>query len=123
MDEDAQRFIVSMNTHEQLGEDGIDANSLSLGEYAPFTIDFRTSKGLQVSHIDFHVTGDYWRSWKVEVLDNEIIIHVDEERFNELVHDLNFSPDHVGLTDINTDRLAELIKNKYLEYAKSAIFL
>jgi len=112
------QFIISMNTNEQLGEDGIDSTGASLGDYAPMTVQFRRSKGLQVGHIDFKVTGQYWSSWKVRATSSELIITVDQDRFQELTQLLRFSEEHVGLTDENMDRLAEMIKRKYIEYVE-----
>jgi hypothetical protein len=120
-DRNTRQFIISMNTNEQLGEEGIDANDSSLGDYAPMTVQFRRSKGLQVGHIDFKVTGQYWRSWRVRVRSNELIIEVDKDRFTELVELLNFSEDHVGLTEENLDRLAEMIKRKYIDYVRRTL--
>lgn len=122
-DEKTKQFIISMNTHEQLGEEGIDSNSDSLGEYAPFTVQFRRSKGLQVDHIDFKQTGDYWRSWKVDVGRFDFSISVNDARFDELVNELRFSPDHIGLTDENMERLKEFILEKYVKYIEEEIFL
>ncbi len=118
-----KELIISLNTNEQLGEEGIDANDKSLGEYAPLTIQFRRSKGLQVDHIDFKVTGDYWASWRVEVSANELKIKVDEKRFYELTSLLRFSKDHVGLTDENILRLQNYIRTKYVEYIREQILL
>jgi hypothetical protein len=120
-DRETRKFIISMNTHEQLGEEGIDSKGRDLGDYAPTTVQFRRSKGLQVAHIDFKVTGDYWRSWKVQVTTNEIVITSDRELFEELTELLRFSPDHVGLTDENLDRLATMIKRKYIQYVKNEL--
>jgi len=121
LDKKAKQYIISLNTNEQLGEDGIDSEGRSLGEYAPFTVNFRRSKGLQVDHIDFHVTGEYWASWKVEVKDDSFIINVDQDRFNELVNELRFSPDHVGLTDFSIESLAQMLKVNYDTYIREQL--
>lgn len=116
-----KQYVITLNTHEQLGDEGIDAKGRSLGDYAPFTVEFRKSKGLQVDHIDFKVTGQYWASWKVEVKRDSFEITVDEDRFNELVQELRFSPDHVGLTPESMEKLIGVIRNKYIEYVKGEL--
>lgn len=121
VDRPVQQFIISMNTHEQLGEEGIDSNDRSLGEYAPFTVNFRRSKGLQVDFIDFKVTGQYWDSWRIEVKNDSIIIYTDQERFDELVNELRFSPDHVGLTEENKERLKDILRQKYAEFIRAEL--
>ncbi len=122
VDIETQEHVISLNTEDQLGEDGIDALGRSLGEYAPFTVNERRSQGLQVGHIDFRVTGMYHNSWKVRVTSSAIFISVDDERFDELVNDLNFSKEHVGLTEENLSFIRAIILAKELEYANSQIF-
>lgn len=121
IDNQTKQFIISLNTHEQLGDEGVDSDGKSLGDYAPFTVNFRRSKGLQVDHIDFKVTGKYWASWRVIVKSDYFIIETDRDRFDELVNLLRFSPDHVGLTDENLQRLGEWLKNKYIDYVKEQL--
>lgn len=121
LDRETQQFIVSLNTNEQLGDDGIDSKGRSLGDYAPFTVNFRRSKGLQVDHIDFKVTGNYWASWKITVRNDHFLIDVDQDRFTELVNLLRFSEDHVGLTDESIERLQIMLREKYYEYIRGEI--
>mgnify|MGYP003658819201 CR=1 FL=1 len=97
-------------------EFGIDSDSDSLGEYAAFTVNARSSLGLQTGHVDFKVTGDYWNSWTVNLVGDVIEINVNNERFNELVNELSFSDTHVGLTEENINILAEKMLVNYREY-------
>lgn len=122
MDEQVQDEIIRLNTEDQLGDKGIDALDQSLGEYAPFTVRVRSSLGLQTGHIDFKVTGDYWESWNTQVRRDVIVITVNDERYNELVNDLDFSPDHVGLTTENWDKvIREYIKPNWVESVKKQL--
>ena len=117
-----QDEIIRLNTRIQLGEDGIDSLGESLGEYAPLTIDIRTNEGLQVSFVDFRFTGWYWSTWEIEVNARDITINVDDERFNELVNDLLFSEDHVGLTEENMVIIQNMILINYNENIKRRLF-
>lgn len=121
IDRKTKQLIIDLNTKEQLGEQGIDSKESSLGQYRPFTVEFRLSKGLQVGHIDFKVTGEYWGSWEIEVTKNALLINVDENRFSELVNDLGFSEDHVGLTPKNLAMVRTLIRDNYISYAKKQL--
>ncbi len=117
MDRDTKREIIRLNTNEQLGRYGIDSDEDSLGNYAPFTVQERTAMGLQTSHVDFKVTGDYWKSWRVRVTDKAWIIEVDPQRFDELVNELRFAPEHVGLTEENETIVSQgIIFEKYQEW-------
>lgn len=122
IDTEVKELIIKLNTSEQLGKKGIDSEGDSLGEYAPFTVVERSSLGLQTDHIDFKVTGDYWKSWEVKESGGEILISVDSSVFNELVNDLKFSATHVGLTEENLAILADLILTRYLRYIKRRLF-
>lgn len=118
VDAKTRQLIIDLNTKDQLGQQGIDSKDNSLGEYAPLSVEIRLGLGLQVGHIDFKITGEYWGSWEVEVTKNAIIINVDENRFSELVNDLNFSEDHVGLTKRNMAIVTALIRENYINYVK-----
>ena len=122
MDEQVQDEIIRLNTEDQLGDKGIDSLDQSLGDYAPFTVRVRSSLGLQTDHIDFKVTGEYWESWDTEVRRDVLVITVNESRYDELVNDLGFSPDHVGLTIANWDKvIREYIQPNWVESVKKQL--
>lgn len=68
------------------------------------------------------MTGDYWDSWKVQVTSTQIIITTDPNRYNELVNELRFSPEHVGLTEENLEVIRTIVLPKYQEYARRELF-
>ena len=122
MDEQVQDEIIRLNTEDQLGDKGIDSLDQSLGDYAPFTVRVRRYLGLQTDHIDFKVTGEYWESWDTEVRRDVLVITVNESRYDELVNDLGFSPDHVGLTIANWDKvIREYIQPNWVESVKKQL--
>jgi len=122
MNEQVQDEIIRLNTEDQLGDKGIDSLDQSLGDYAPFTVRVRSSLGLQTDHIDFKVTGEYWESWDTEVRRDVLVITVNESRYDELVNDLGFSPDHVGLTIANWDKvIREYIQPNWVESVKKQL--
>lgn len=118
---DVKDLIIHLNTVIQLGEHGIDSEDDSLGDYSLFTVEKRSELGLQTGHVDFKVTGDYWNSWKVIVKGDEIMIDVDNDRFDELVDDLHFSDTHIGLTDENINILTEKMLVEYRIYARGKL--
>lgn len=118
VDKDVKQLIIDLNTKDQLGEFGIDSEAKDLGDYSPTTEEFRKSQGLQIDHVDFKVTGDYWKSWKVTVNSQEIIITVDNLLFTELVEDLGFAKEHVGLTPENINKLTQAMLIRYHRYVR-----
>ena len=118
IDATTRSLIIDLNTEFQLGEEGIDSIGDDLGEYANFTIVKRSELGLQTDHIDFKVTGEYWASWRVTVNGEFFEILVDQERFDELVNDLGFAEEHVGLTNDSLDVLTRFLIPKYQNYVR-----
>ena len=121
IDKKTKQIIIDLNTKDQLGEEGIDSTDNSLGQYRPLSVQIRLGLGLQVGHIDFKITGEYWGSWEIEVTKNQLIIHVDENRFSELVNDLGFSEEHVGLTKRNMAIVQAIIRENYINYVKGQL--
>lgn len=121
IDREVKEHIIQLNTEDQLGEEGIDSKGSSLGQYRPFTVQVRTSLGLQVGHVDFRVTGEYWDSWKVRTTKNGFTILVDRNRYSELVNDLRFSEDHVGLTDQNLRFIGRMVRDKHIDYVRQRL--
>ena len=69
-------LIIELNTFEQLHEKGIDSLGVSLGNYAATTIEGtaqfagRAERGLRFDHITLFDTGDFYKSFKVIVRNN-----------------------------------------------------
>jgi len=118
-----KKLIIKLNTKVQLGDEGIDSQGKSLGEYAPFTIVKREDEGLQVRFIDFNFTGKYWKSWKVSAKNGIIKIETDPARFDDLVNDLKFSEDHVGLTKKHLQEVIDAVIKKYQKALQTKVTL
>jgi hypothetical protein len=125
VDSNVKQLIIDLNTKNQLGEDGIDIKGDSLGEYADFTIQKKETEGVGVGsitdHITFYDTGDYWKSWMVTVNRSAITISVNEAKFAELVGDLGFDPEHVGLTKENMNKLTAKMLINYQNYVRKQL--
>lgn len=122
IDDETKRLIIDLNTKNQLGQDGIDSLGDSLGSYADFTIQKKLTEGVGVGSIVDHVTffdsGRYWRSWNIEVNGDFLTIVVDQDRFNELVNDLGFDAEHVGLTEENRNVLVKELIKRYRGFVR-----
>lgn len=114
--------VIKLNTVDQLGRFGVDSENSSLGDYADFTIEQRSALGLQTDHVDFKVTGNYWASWNITVNGEAMTINVDRNRFDELINDLKFSEDHVGLTPENLSKITEMLLINYRSYVRKKLF-
>lgn len=127
VDSRVKKLIINLNTRNQLGEFGIDALGDSLGEYAPFTVHKKETEGQGIGkitdHITFFDTGDYWKSWTITVNREAITITVDQAKFSELVNDLGFAPEHVGLTPDNLNKLTAAMLTRYKIYINKQLGL
>ena len=78
IDREVQDEIIRLNTEDQLYEEGIDSQGRSLGEYTPYTIEIKKSKGQRVDHITLKDTGAFYASFKVRATKTDLIIEADD---------------------------------------------
>ena len=101
------KLIIELNTIEQLYEEGVDSLGVSLGQYSAATIEGtssfagRAERGLRFDHITLFDTGDFYKSWKVDVRsDDDSFFIIDA---NPIKEDTNlfveWGVDVLGLTE------------------------
>ena len=111
---DVQDLIIELNTKgeptSQLYELGQDALGVSLGEYAPSTIEGtsnfegKKSKGQRYDHITLNDSGSFYDSFKVNPTNRGYKITVNADKGdNDLIQD--FGVEIVGLSKSNIDIL------------------
>lgn len=115
VDQEVKDLVLDLIRKDQLGDRGVDGDNVSLGEYAPMTIEERTGRGLQVDHVDFNFTGWFWTTFKVIVDLHGFKVLTDAERYRELVQELRFSETFTELTLENEQKVFELIRIKFVE--------
>ena len=102
-------------------EQGINSKGKSLGDYSPYTIDIKKSKGQPYAHITLRDTGDFQRSFYIEFRDNEFEIMASDSKAAELQAD--FGKEIMGLTDANLDELIDIdIKEMLIQIIKKTIY-
>jgi hypothetical protein len=116
IDREMQDEIIRLNTEDQLYEEGIDSRGRSLGEYSPYTIEIKRSKGDRYDHITLKDTGAFYASFKVRATKTELIIEADDRSKYDRPLTEVFGEDILGLTDDNLDWLFDFILEKYLDY-------
>lgn len=62
-----EKEVTNYITQIQLFEKGEDGQGLSLGDYTPFTIEIKKSKGQRTDHITLKDTGDFYKSYKLGI--------------------------------------------------------
>jgi hypothetical protein len=106
-------FIITLNTGGQLFDQGIDSLGLSLGRYAPDTIEQKIEKGLPFDRITLFDTGEFYQSFDVIANENDDFFTITA---NPIKEDSNlfedFGENIVGLTEESKEFLAEKLKVK-----------
>jgi hypothetical protein len=111
-------FVIKMNTEEQLYNKGIDSEGETLesigGDYADVTKDIKSRNNQIYDHITLKDTGDFYKSWRVYVANNTIVIQASTKKTD---HDLKerWGENILGLTDESLRKLINYGRIKYRE--------
>ena len=107
-------LVIELNTQDQLFKRGVDSKGLSLGVYAPFTIEAKRRKGQPTNRVTLRDTGDFHRTWTVTTKNGDIIIEADGDKSDKNLMDV-YGEDIVGLTDENLQKIIDEIAIKASE--------
>lgn len=104
-------LIIKLNTEEQLFKYGEDAEGRKLrdigGDYSPFTVEDKLTKGLPTDHITLFNTGRMYESETVRIgSEGDINMEMDTIKDGEDIQD-RWGPNIVGLTDASLNYLIE----------------
>jgi len=106
-----RKLIIDLNTQEQLFEQGIDSKGRSLGEYSIATIEGtrnflgKKQKGQRFDHITLKDTGDFYKSFAVQLEGTTIRITADGQKEDTNLFQ-EYGIDIVGLTEDSMSVLA-----------------
>lgn len=120
-DNKVQNFIIELNTEgkptSQLYELGVDSKGDSLGEYSPYTIQFKVDKGQRFDHVTLKDTGDFYETFNVKPNKKGFEIVANPNKDDDNLFEV-YGKEIVGLTDDNQKILLAFIEtdfNKELE--------
>ena len=113
--------IIELNTIDQLFNTGKDANGDSLGEYTPFTVEAKKSKGARFDHITLKDTGHFYNSFTVRFDGDDIIIDADDSSMYDSPLTVEFGQDIIGLDDKSLDIIIELIRPELIQYVRNVL--
>lgn len=112
-DKDFQRFIIDLNTEEQLFEQGIDSLGVSLGEYSDFTKAVKKVKGQRLDHITLEDTGEFYKSFAIKVQNGGFLIVADGQKDDTNLFE-EYGKEILGLTDESLQIVIDAIKEKLI---------
>ena len=109
---EVRKFIIDLNTKDQLFIKGVDSNNVGLGLYAPSTVQSKIDRGIPVpsdSHITLFDTGEFYSTFVIipgkdffEIDANPI--REDTDLFKE------YGEEIVGLNDENLQKVIDLFR-------------
>ncbi len=126
IDIDMQNNIIKLNTIDQLFNDGIDSLGDSLGEYSISTIEGTSSylgkkaKGQPTDRITLKDTGDFYKTFKVEVKDDSFFINANPIKDDSNLFD-DFGSEIVGLTEDNQKKISKTILDNTIKYIRKQL--
>lgn len=120
IDIDLQNNIIKLNTIDQLFNDGIDSLGDSLGEYSPFTVELKKAKGQPTNRITLKDTGDFYKTFKVEVKDDSFFINANPIKDDNNLFD-DFGSEIVGLTEDNQKKISKTILDNTIKYIRKQL--
>ena len=112
-DKGFQRFIIDLNTEEQLFEKGIDSFGASLGDYTDFTKTVKSIKGQRIDHITLEDTGEFYKSFAIKVQNGGFLITADGQKEDTNLLE-EYGKEILGLTDENLQIVIDAIKEKLI---------
>lgn len=113
IDREIQDEVVRLNTEDQLEEEGIDSLGRSLGEYSPYTIMIKRSKGQRTDHVTLKDTGAFYQSFRVIVDSKGMIIEADDTSLYDVPLTKTWGIEILGLTEENKGYLKDFLLEKY----------
>jgi len=108
-------MIIDLNTEKQLYEKGINSLGRSLGRYSEITIMIKKFEGKPFDRVTLKDTGDFYRTFKVEVRKGEIVISANTIKDDDDLIE-KYGSEIIGLTDENLEKLINFAKGLYIEY-------
>lgn len=126
-DQTMQAQILDLNTESQLYERGIDADSKSLGGYAPFTIEYKETIAGQMgndtrtANVTLKDTGEFYRSFRFVKAADGFHIEADTEKDGGVDLAYLYGPKILGLTNESRQQIIPDIRERMLAIAREKI--
>jgi hypothetical protein len=112
--------VVRLNAEEQLFAAGVRSDGTDIEPpYTPFTVRLKGFKGQPTDRVTLRDTGDFHRSFRLEFNADEFTIVAGDIKEQKLK--AKYGELILGLTDANTQKLIDLIREPLLDSLKSEI--
>lgn len=119
---DVTKKILDWIRYDQLFNQGIDSDGDLLGTYSYLTQILSGGRKKWGDHYTLYDTGDFYRGMFVVVLKDSLVVDSDEavkEDGTNLFY--KYGDNIVGLTDENMAKLIEVLRDKYITFARKVL--
>ena len=124
-DNKVQNYIIDLNTEgeqtSQLYNLGIDSEGNNLGEYSPYTIQFKVEKGQRFDHVTLKDTGDFYETFVVKPNKKGFEIVANPNKDDDNLFEI-YGKEIVGLTEDNKTILLGFIKEDFNKELEKRLF-
>lgn len=126
-DQDIQNFIIKeLIQDDQLMKRGVDDRDKIIGYYSRATEIITGGRKKEGTPYNLFDTGEFYRSMEIEVASDYFMVDADPVKVDEKGKKTNlfirYGEGIIGLTEQNTDKLVEKIREKYLEKIEQLLF-
>lgn len=127
LDQDIQNFIIKeLIQDDQLMKRGVDDKDKIIGYYSKATEIITGGRKKEGTPYNLFDTGEFYRSMEIEVESDYFMVDADPIKIDETGNKTNlfirYGEGIIGLTQQNTDKLVEKIREKYLEKIEQLLF-
>jgi len=124
-DNKVQNYIIDLNTEgettSQLYNLGVDSEGNSLGEYSPYTIQFKVDKGQRFDHITLKDTGDFYETFKVKPKKRGFELVANPNKDDDNLFEI-YGKEIVGLTKDNQKLLMAFVETDFNKELEKRVF-
>ena len=120
-DNPTKTMILDWIRNDQLREQGVDKFGNVIGYYSRATDSLTNGRKRFNTPYTLLDTGDFYRSMYVSVFLDSIVIDASSGSFIEMRKQEWYTNAILGLTNENFERLKEVVRTKYIDYAREVL--
>lgn len=121
---DFQKFIIELNTEDQLFNENIDSRGIRLndigGDYSPSIFELSRTPKKSLTDINLKDSGDFYKSFSISVGKKSILIQADTRKGDKDLKD-EWGDDILGLTDENLQKVINRLKDLLINELRKTI--
>lgn len=111
-----KQIIIDWIRYDQLRKQGVDEDGEVIGFYSYVTSLINPEKKFN-THFTLEDSGEFYKSMYLVALKDSIVIEADGQKEDENLFE-KYGDGIIGLTEENMERLRQIVRQKFIDYAK-----